>query len=74
MPLQLNPYFLYKRKRLLHLKAAIFERKINVKFLLASLKTLTISKLLYSGSRSKFFVRLFFSAIGRFSSLLLCHW
>jgi hypothetical protein len=65
-PMKLNQYVLYMDIWLLYLYAALLKRKIKTKFLLASIKALTISK---SGSESliKFQFRIFFIGLfGRF--------
>ncbi len=59
----------YMRKWFLNFKGALLKRKINVKFLLASLKTITNSK--RPKDATKFLFRLSFSVIGRFYSLYL---
>ncbi len=58
-PVKLNHYFLYIRKWFSNLYPALFDKKINMKFQLASLKTLTNSKISSKKSRIKFMLCLF---------------
>jgi hypothetical protein len=64
--LQLNQYFLYKRKWFFKVLGCLLREKMNIKFLLASLKKVRILK-----PASEFLFQLFFSRIGQFSNLIL---
>ncbi len=66
--LKLNVYFLYMRKWFLNLQDAFSKSKINIKFPLAPLKTLTyrILNAVPEAAHLKFLPQLFFSAVGQF--------